>query len=93
MREHNEPDNLQILLNRFDAEQRDFENHPLWRELGTTPQEFFEKVRATVESSGIDPRLWQAKLAEAKQAIETRTKEAWRNYNQPSFNPIIGLRA
>lgn len=91
--QNNESDNLQTLLNRFDREQRDFENHPLWRELDTTPQEFFTKVRSAVENSGIDPRLWQAKLAEARQSIQTRIKETQRDYHPPHFKPIIGLRA
>lgn len=91
MTTQNQSDPLQNLLHRFDAEQKEFENHPLWRELGTTPKEFFAKIRGAVEASGIDPRVWQTKLAEAKQAVATRVREAKRDY--VSFKPIMGLKA
>ncbi len=81
------------LLKRYEVEQREFENHPLWRELGTTPKEFFSKVNDIVKRSGISQDEWQQKLTEAKQALSTRLKEKRGEYEKFNFNHFKGLRA
>lgn len=87
------PDKLDALLVRFEHEQKEFENHWLWRELGTPPKVFFAKIQETIETSGIDKTVWQAKLAEAKQVIETRVKERERTYAPMNYKTLTGLRA
>ena len=69
-------------LDAYDKEQQEFENHWLWQELQTTPQEFFKSVREYVKQSGIDEHMWQQKLAEAKQALETQVAEQEKNYKR-----------
>lgn len=84
---------IEALLKRYEVEQREFENHPLWQELGTTPKEFFNKVNEVVKKSGISQELWQQKLTEAKQALNTRIKEKRGDYEKFNFNNFKGLRA
>lgn len=84
-------DQLQELLDRYQKEQREFENHWLWKELETTPKAFFAHVRASVQKSGIEPHVWQQKLEEAKQVIETRVKER-EEAKTVNFKRLKGLR-
>ena len=84
---------IEALLQRYEVEQKEFENHPLWRELGTTPKEFFSKVQDIVKNSGISEKEWQQKLTEAKQALNTRIKEKRGQYEKFNFNHFKGLRA
>lgn len=84
---------IEALLKRYEEEQREFEHHPLWRELGTTPKEFFSKVNDIVKKSGISQEQWQQKLTEAKQALNTRIKEKRGDYEKFNFNHFKGLRA
>ena len=86
-------DKLAMLMTRYEKEQQEFENHWLWRELKTTPREFFAKIDAYVKTSGIDPRLWQEKLAEAKQGVLVRLRERSRQYTPTNFKQHHGLKA
>lgn len=86
-------DALTLLLERCEREQREFQNHWLWQELKTTPQDFFARVKRQVAQSGIDPEVWRQKLSEAKQAIETRVKERAAKYERVNFKHCQGLKA
>lgn len=90
--QNNNKDKLELLLERYENEQREFENHWLWQELGTTPKQFFAKVNEYVEKSGIDKKVWEQKLSEAKQTIETRIKEQRGQYKKVNFTNIKGLK-
>ncbi|MBF0104368.1 MAG: hypothetical protein HQM16_03465 [Deltaproteobacteria bacterium] len=85
-------DKLETMLERYKQEQREFENHRLWKELNTTPEKFFKMVNQCVKNSGIDRRVWEQKLAEAKRVIETRVMEARGESRQVNFRNMRGLR-
>lgn len=80
------------ILKDYHSQQKDFENHPLWKELGVSPQQFFKKVDDYIKSSGIDQRVWQQKLKEAKRVIDTRAKEQVGDYQKIQFNQKRGIR-
>lgn len=80
------------ILKDYHNQQKDFENHPLWRELGVSPKEFFRQVDEYVQKSGIDQRIWKQKLAEAKRVIETRAKEQAGEYKAVNLNQQRGIR-
>ena len=86
-------DCIDEMLIRHAREQREFERHWLWHELGTTPKEFFAAVDAYVDQSGIDREIWNTKVREAKQNIETRIREQKRPERIFSLNTLTGLRA
>lgn len=60
-------DKIETLLARYKNDQREFESHPLWRELDTTPTEFFMAVDDFIARNNIPRREWEAKVALAKQ--------------------------
>ena len=84
---------IENLLKRYESEQREFEQHELWRSLNTTPQDFFKKIHDVVKKSGITAEVWQQKLNEAKQALETRLNESRKNYSKFNFNQLQGIKA
>lgn len=63
-------DKIEALLTRYKSDQREFESHPLWRELDTTPTEFFMAVDDFIARNGIPRREWEAKVALAKQRCD-----------------------
>ena len=79
-------DNLDDLLKLYRKEQADFNNHPLWQELNTTPQEFFAMVNKTVAESGIPPEVWQEKIRYSRHCLETRIREKHKNYSRSHQN-------
>lgn len=81
------------VLDRYEREQREFEDHWLWRELGTTPADFFSAVDAYVEASGIPRSEWDAKVRAAKLALESRVREQRRPECRFSLNMLTGLKA
>lgn len=82
----------QYILELYNKEQKDFESHWIWKELGTTPKEFFEKVDEYVKSSGIEPKVWEEKLKEAKKNIETQINEQNKKYKKVDFNNFSGIK-
>lgn len=78
------------VLKRYQREQRDFETHWLWRELGTTPREFFAHVDRHVQNSGIDRRVWNERVAQAKERI---AHAACRERAKRNVPQIAGLKA
>lgn len=81
------------ILADYEKAQTEFENHPLWRELQTTPKEFFKKVHEIIEKSGIDKQVWQEKLNEAKHNLQIHLREKTRQYQSFNFNHMAGIKA
>lgn len=86
-------DKLDLLLERCERERKEFENHFLWKALGVSPQAFFAHVRQSLQASGIDERVWQARLDKAKKEIETGVRERSGTYRAVDFKNMRGLRA
>jgi hypothetical protein len=80
-------------LARYEREQREFENHWLWRELGTTPRDFFAAVDAYVAANGIDRKEWDAKVRAAKHDLESRVRAERKPPRPFSLGTLTGLRA
>lgn len=85
-------DKIQQLLERYEREQREFEGHWLWKQLGTTPREFFSMIEKSVQSSGLSEGEWKSKLQQARQVVATRVQEAKGNYQQTNLQAYRGLR-
>lgn len=93
MKHETQKDKVQEALDLYEREQREFENHWLWKELNTTPKEFFGRVHEVVKSSGIAEDVWKQKLSEARLALETRLKEKKGQYQKFNLNSFKGLKA
>jgi len=83
-------DKISSCLKKYKTEQKKFENHWLWRELNMSPKEFFEKVKEYVDKSGIDKRIWDQKLKEAKKALQVRMNEKQGEYKKVDFKKYQG---
>ncbi len=90
--ENSSKDPIEIVLERYEREQREFEQHWLWKELGATPQEFFAMIDRSVKANGIAPEVWQAKLNDARKAIATRVQESKADHKKVAFQTFRGLR-
>ncbi len=86
-------DKTEALLARAQREQAEFENHWLWRELGTTPKLFAAQIQKTVEHLGISPEEWQHRLSEQAAIIRTKASERAAGYKMVNFKNFNGLRA
>lgn len=82
----NRDDKKDPILHQYEASQREFENHALWKRLGMKPDEFFDQLDRQVVESGIPPQVWRQKLNETRQIIETRVRESHRLYTHTPRN-------
>lgn len=85
-------DRIAELLQQYQKEQRDFENHWLWKKLKTTPQEFFARIAERVEKSGISKSEWQKNLLKMKKVLETRSRERRGQYQAVDFKNVRGIK-
>ncbi|MCP5463589.1 MAG: hypothetical protein H7A33_01030 [Deltaproteobacteria bacterium] len=77
------------ILKTYEDAQKEFENHWLWRELNTTPKEFFAAARSYAAEQGYSPEEWNQMVEDAKQQIETEAQEkqqvkktvTWKRFN------------
>jgi hypothetical protein len=79
-------------LKLLEEENRKFEGHWLWRELGCRPQEFFQAFERHLSALQIPRDRWDRALERAKAASEAHVKE---KQTQQSFDPPLmqhGLR-
>lgn len=86
-------DRLKEILTRYRREQDEFDNHPLWVELGTTPHQFFAHIQHVLKKRNINAVVWEQKLKEAKDALQTQVREQRGEYDQVQFKHKQGLRA
>ena len=84
---------IEETLKNYEQEQKEFENHWLWQKLKTTPEEFFKRVNENVKKSGIDNKVWQEKLSEAKRVLETRIAEKNKTYQSVDYKNYNFMKA
>jgi hypothetical protein len=83
---------IEEVLALYEKEQAAFDNHWLWKELNTTPKEFYQQVNEYVKTSGVAEHVWEKKLKEAKQALEIKLKEQRGQYQAVNFKVLKGIR-
>jgi len=82
MKKSPEKDPLESLLEAYQKEQREFENHWFWKKIQMTPKEFFSKIGKNIPCP-FSQKVWKEKLDHARKNIETQLKEKYRNYKLP----------
>jgi hypothetical protein len=89
-------DTLRLVLQRFERAEADFHDHPLWRQLGLTPVEFFAKNREFVErqmsTGAFSRKKWDEQLAAEKAKIDTLVREKRGQYQKTNLKAMTGLR-
>jgi len=76
-------DPLEESLTLLEKENREFENHWVWKRLGCKPDKFFQAFEKHVASIDIPKDRWETALKRAKDASRVLSKE-----KQSHFNPI-----
>lgn len=72
-------------LAEYEKAQEEYRNHWLWKKLNVTPEEYYEKVQAHIDSLNISNEEWNQTYLQTKQEIKTRAREQDQAY-QP-INP------
>ena len=82
-------DKAEAALKMLEKENAEFNNHWVWRELQTTPDKFFENVKAHVKTLGIPEKEWNEMYNKTKEAHRIRALEK-RNAYRPMNLKLIG---
>lgn len=90
--EQNPPDSLEAALNFLEEENRNFENHWVWKKLGCKPQEFFQAVNKHVASLNIPKDKWDAAFKRAQEANRVQVKEKRNTFNPLHFQLMAGIQ-
>lgn len=81
--------NAEETLEQYEKDQKEFENHQVWKNLNCKPDEFFEAVKKHVASLNIQPDKWNETYRRAKEASKVRSAERRQVY-QPASLRLIG---
>lgn len=79
-------------LNFLEEENRKFQDHWLWRELGCGPQEFFQAFERHLGTLQIPREKWEQALERAKEASRIRIKEKQTKQDPYAMQLWHGLR-
>ena len=79
-------------LKFLEEENRKFQDHWLWRELGCGPQEFFRAFERHLSTLQIPREKWEQALRRAKEASRIRIKENQNEQDPYDMELCHGLR-
>lgn len=81
------------ILESYEKEEQAFQNHWLWKDLNGSPKEIFHRVNETLKKGQVDPAVWQKRLTEAREALQTRINEQRQRYQKVNLKMMRGIRA
>lgn len=81
------------ILEWYEKEEQAFQNHWLWKELNASPQDIFLRVNESLKKGQVDPVVWQKRLSEAREALQTRVTEQRQRYQKVNLKMMRGIRA
>lgn len=90
---NHKPDPAEEALAFLEKEQKEFENHWVWKELQCKPAEFFDAVKKHVNSLNISPEKWREAYKKAKDISRVRSAEKRTSYQPQKLRMIGALRA
>lgn len=76
----------------LDKENKEFNNHWLWKELNCSPDEFFEKMNKHVASLNIPKDEWNRAFEKAKAEHKVKALEKRTRFRPANLNMIGALR-
>lgn len=93
----NQPqEDVENVLKRFAQQEVAFQNHPVWRQFGAKPREFFEinhqHVERQIQAGVMSRQEWNQKLAAEKAKIEVFVREQKAQYKKTNLKAMTGLR-
>jgi hypothetical protein len=80
------------VLKFLEEENRKFEGHWFWKELGCRPQDFFQAFEKHLSTLQIPRDKWERELERAKEASRIRVKEKQIKQDSPSLSMLQGMR-
>lgn len=82
-------DTLEKALALFEKEQKEFEGHHLWKQLGCTPKQFFEATQKHITTLNIPKDQWNEAYRKAATISRVRSIEK-RNAYKPINIQVLG---
>lgn len=86
-------DKLELMLQQYEREQRDFENHWIWRQLDTTPKEFFEALKERMGQMNVPREKWLEIYGRVKESHRVRALEREKKYKIVDYKLMKAIRA
>lgn len=86
-------DPAQQALEFYEKEQKEFENHLVWKELNCRPKEFFQAVKRHVEGLNIPAEKWREMYQKARDASRVQSLEKRTTYQHSKLKLIGAIRA
>lgn len=83
MQKQNQTDPMEEALAFLEKENREFENHWVWKRLACKPEQFFEAFKRHADSLNIPKEKWEEALEKAKDVSRVRAKE-----KRATFSPL-----
>lgn len=80
------------ILALYEKEEREFQQHWVWKELQCKPEAFFKAVREHVDKMKVSPEIWEKMYARAKEASRVRSSEKRAAYRPMNLKLIGALR-
>ncbi|HBF12833.1 MAG TPA: hypothetical protein DDW49_05515 [Deltaproteobacteria bacterium] len=76
----------------YEKDEKEFQNHWVWKEMGCSPETFFKQVENYVESLNIPKLQWAEAYQKAKQVSRIRALEKHKLTNTHPFKLMGALR-
>lgn len=87
-----EVDPAEAALELYEREEKEFQNHWVWKELRCKPEEFFAAVKKHVAGMNIPKERWQEIYQKARQASRVRSNERRGAYSMGNLKLIGQLK-
>ena len=84
--------NPEELLNQLEEEQKQFQNHWVWKELNCSPRDFFSAVEKHVKEMNVPPEKWKATYEKVKRANYVRAMEQKQSARPVNFKMLAAIR-
>ena len=91
--QQSEKDEVEAALILLEKSNEEFKNHWVWKEMGATPEVFFEKVKKHVASLNIPKEQWDKMYSKTKEAHRIRALERRSLYRPMNLKLIGSIRA
>ena len=80
------------VLALYEKDEKEFQNHWVWKEMGCSPETFFKQIENYVESLNIPQFQWEEAYQKAKQASRIRALEKHNRINTDPFKLMGALK-
>ena len=87
-----QPDPTEQALALLETSNQEFENHPLWRQMGVKPGVFFQAFEKYLKTLPIPRDKWQRALDHAREINRIQSKEKKEKINPLNLQMLAGVQ-